>query len=125
MTNGIYEPGETVHVLASILPGAITPRPEGVPAAAKLRIILTKRSITVAWAAGSIGGVPMVQRWDVELSEEESASVSSNGGVIGAYNVLRGSGCPCGSAELKSWNPFPECKIVNGVPTSRVRYSQT
>lgn len=124
MTNGIYEPGETVHILASILPASIIPRPEGVPAQAKLRVILTTRSITVAWSAGTIVNVPEIGRVDIELTPEESAAATSAGGTIGSYSVARGSGCPCGSAALKSWNPFPGCKIINGAPTGQPRYRQ-
>lgn len=99
----IYEPGEQVSIHTDLFPAQIIPRPDGVPSGPKLRVVITERALTVLWAGpdGTVG------RWDVELTEEQTADATFNGGKVGGYTVAKAGGCGCGSKAARSVDPFP------------------
>lgn len=99
----MYEQGETVKRYADIWVGAISPRPAGVPANAKLRIIITERYLTLGWQAGSD-----VQRMDIEIAPEDTDKVTYAGGEVGIYTVGRAAQCgTCGSRKAANYDFFP------------------
>lgn len=113
--NGLLEPGSTATLLCDIFPGEVTPRPAGVPAGVKLRVLVTETTLTCAWLAGRVGLEPIIGRVDLALDPDWSSSVNFQGGTFGPYTVSRGAGCSCGSAGLKVWQPFPDVQLVSGV----------
>jgi len=114
--NGVFDPGDQTQVLADIFPASVRPMPAGVPAGMKIRAIVTRDSLTVAWLAGRQGLEPIIGRVDVLLSPEQVAGVTHLGGQAGEYFVERGPGCSCGAAGLKNWHPFPDVVLLGTTP---------
>lgn len=128
MSNGVFEPGETTTVLCDLFPGLVTPPLDGVPSGAKLRVIVTRDSLTCAWHAGRQGLEPIIGRVDIPLTDAETAGVNHLGGQAGPYTITRGPGCSCGAAGLKNWQPFPDVRLVGATRYSALpntgRYSR-
>ncbi|HEX8321627.1 hypothetical protein [Longimicrobium sp.] len=102
---------------ASIIDGRTGARPEGVPAKAKIRVILATTEIKVAWAAPGGG----VESLTIPLTFEETAEADHNGGTVGTYEIKRAGGCSC-DKMLKRWNPYagqPTAQVVRSTPSSR------
>jgi hypothetical protein len=107
-----------VTLIADLYPGAIRDNrtgtvPEGVPARAKLRVILATTEIRVAWEAPG-GGVESIS---IPVTEEETAAADHNGGDVGPYTIQRAGGCSCGK-NLKRWNPYRDVRIEQVVRAS-------
>lgn len=100
----------TIVLIADLFPGVVQAtetgkRPEGVPRSAKLHVMLTSQQIAIAWELGTYGGGPQVGELFIDVTEEETAEATHNGGVVGPYTIQRAGGCSCGRA-LKRWNPY-------------------
>jgi len=129
----------TVTLIADLYPGDIRvtetgKRPDGVPATAKLHVILASTQIAIGWEAGAYGSNgSAIESVFIDVTEEETANATYNGGVVGPYTIQRAGGCSCGKT-LKRWNPYagqavmqaarPERTATYGLPTSR-NYSRS
>jgi hypothetical protein len=103
----LFQRGETAQLYADIFPGAINPRPAGIPPGVKLRILLTDRGITVAWQEGSGPNGPMIGRMDIPMEPNDMQHANFRGGQAGGYLVGQGGGCNCGSRAVRNWVPYP------------------
>lgn len=102
-----------VTLLADVFPAAVNPLPDGVPAGAKIRVIIATDRWVIAWSGGKNGTETIIHTVEMPLTEEESSRATYLGGVVaGKYTVSRGPGCSCGSAGLKNWTPWPESQLT-------------
>lgn len=108
--NGIYSPGERVAVVADLAPASVVPWPDGVPRGRRLRAIITERSLTFAWSAGTDGREPIIARVDIPV--DTPTAVTYQGGQLGGYTVRRAASCSCGMSGVKNFHPFPDTVIV-------------
>lgn len=111
-----------VVLIADLFPGSVLvteigKRPDGVPASAKLHVVVTTTQIAIAWELGSYGGGPQVGELFLDVSEFDNSDLSHNGGVVGPYTVARAGGCSCGRA-LKRWNPYAGQQVTQLVRAS-------
>lgn len=96
-----------LKLIADMFPAAVTPRPPEVPVQAKLRVVLAEDRMVIAWLAGrDANNQPIVASHTIALDPSMTASATHLGGQVGDYTLTRGSGCSCGSAGLKNWQPF-------------------
>lgn len=108
-----YLTGERVPLYLDLLPANITPLPDGVPADAVKRIVVTERMLTILWPSPTGGPPPRV---DIEMTPEDTAEVGWNGGLVGGYTVSQGKGCGCrGGGALRSVEVFPNIVVLRQV----------
>lgn len=101
----LYEPGETVVVIADLMPAVIDPYPEVLPhthagfaqMGLMFRVIITGRGLVVGWQAG--GGI---QRVDIP-ADPDLITATFRGGQVGPHVVQLTGGCKCGARKLQSW----------------------
>jgi hypothetical protein len=108
----------SITLIADLYPGSIIDTrtgvvPEGVPARAKLRVIVATTEIKVAWEAPGGG----VEHTTIPITEAETAEADHNGGEVGPYLIRRAGGCSCGK-HLKRWNPYQGMATNQVVRTS-------
>jgi hypothetical protein len=115
----LYEPGETVELIADLIPAKVEPYPAelphtqvGVPQTALMfRVIITTRGLVVAWQAGG-----RVQRVDIPVPGDR-VTATYRGGDVGPYRVSRVGGCPCGARLARDW---PRDQIFPGTVWTQV-----
>jgi len=100
----------TVTLIADLYPGDVRDaegnRPEGVPPNAKLHVILATTQIAIGWEAGAYGSNgSTIASVFIDVTEEETATATYNGGQVGPWTIARAGGCSCGKT-LKRWNPY-------------------
>lgn len=105
----IYEPGEAIKIHTDLFPSTVTPLPEGVPTGRMIRTLITERALTVMWQSPT--GLP-IGRVDIELTPEQTAGATFNGGQVGEYMVQRAGGCGCRGKIVTAAKPFPENSLV-------------
>jgi hypothetical protein len=115
----------TVTLIADLYPGdcrdAEGNRPEGVPATAKLHVILTTTQIAIGWEAGAYGSNgSSISSVFIDVTEEETATATYNGGQVGPWTIARAGGCSCGKT-LKRWNPYAGQAINQAARTTTAR----
>lgn len=122
--NGLLSKGDTAEIVADIFPARVTPRPSQLPAGvSKVRAVVTDKALTLAWAGGYQGGIPIINRLDLPLTGG-ALNASFRGGEVDTedgetFTVERGTGCSCGAAGLKNWNPFPQVRLTQRTPPAR------
>lgn len=126
----IYSAGDSAQLFADLLPGMIEPRPEGVPADAKLRIIVLDKVLTIGWQTGRTVG-----RVDIPLEPGAVSGVTYSGGAVkssasptGSFTLWKTGGCACGQNKLQGWNAWEGVRLgqvlnapepIYGVPPTR------
>lgn len=103
----LFQRGETAQLYADMFPGAINPRPAGIPSGVKLRVLLTNRGITLAWQEGSGPNGPIIGRMDIPMESDQMLQANFRGGQVGEYMVSQGGGCNCGARAVRNWVPYP------------------
>jgi hypothetical protein len=119
----LYEPGETVVLIADIFPATITPYPDDfLPAnssALVFRVLITERGLVVGYQFGG-----EVHKVDIPLTEEETANATYRGGQVGPYEVTANGVCRCKARMLSSWDSsqiFPASPIVQDARVDKAR----
>ena len=100
----LYGPGETVELIADLMPARITPYPPELPwtrdgrpqVGLMFRALITTRGLTIGWQSGRA-----IQRADIAIDEEITATYL--GGAVGPYAVELTGGCKCGARQLQAW----------------------
>lgn len=103
----LYQPGETVVLIADLFPGVIEPYPpelprtrDGQPQTGLLfRVLVTERGLTIGWQAGG-----MIQRADIPMTPEQTEGATFRGGQVGDYAVRLTGACRCKARMLSSWD---------------------
>lgn len=103
----LYEPGETVVLIADVMPASITPIPPEIPRrrdgtvqpGLMYRILITERGLTIAWQGGG-----QVQRVDIPMPPEATETATFRGGLVGDYTVKQAGGCLCKIRLLQAWD---------------------
>lgn len=137
----LYQPGESVELIADLLPAVIDPYPDELPRTRDgfaqmglmFRVIITSRGLVVGWQAG--GGI---QRVDIPIAATEfdpspdavgeyrpAITATFRGGKVGPYEVRLSGGCKCGARKLAAWQQheiFPQTvwTQVNTLDRARV-----
>lgn len=103
----LYQPGETVVLIADLFPGVIDPYPPELPHRMSgepqqgllFRVLITERGLTVGWQAGG-----MIHRADIPLPAEQTEGATFRGGQVGTYTVKMIGACRCKARMLSSWD---------------------
>lgn len=120
----MYEPGQVVKQYCRIFPASVLPWQPPLPIresdggiqSVMLCAIVTERYLTVAWQAGQT-----IHRVDIEISEEEAATVNAQGGTVGGFTIGSKAGCRCNANLLNGFEPFPGVSVIQAGAASSVR----
>jgi hypothetical protein len=115
----LYEPGETVVLIADLMPAVVEPYPDELPwtrdghpqGGVMFRVLITARGLVVGWQAG--GGI---ERRDLPVADPETITATFRGGTVGPYEVRLTGGCKCGARRLQSW---AQADIFPGSPIAQ------
>jgi hypothetical protein len=100
----LYESGETVELIADLMPATVDPYPPELPhtqagfpqMGLMFRVLITARGLVVGWQTG--GGISRV-----DLPLDGPIEATFRGGQVGPYQVQLTGGCKCGARRLQAW----------------------
>lgn len=112
----LYEPGETVTLIADLMPAVIEPYPDELPrtrdgmpqTGVMFRVLITGRGLVVGWQNGR-----SIARADLAVADPDTITATFEGGQVGPWLVKRTGGCKCGARQLQAWKQY---EIFPGSP---------
>ena len=124
----LYAPGETVTLIADLMPAVVEPYPDELPrtrdgmpqTGVMFRVLITGRGLVVGWQSGS-----GIERADLAVPDPDTITATLQGGQVGRWTVKRTGGCKCGARRLQAWRqteifPGSPVVVVNTMDQARV-----